>query len=313
MKISVQTKGALDVMGIEEGMKAIAEAGFEALDLTLDFPMDWNDLVSGKENEFYSDENIYPYLDKIKAAAEKYGVTFGQAHAPAPLYVKDSPKAGENIQKYTRKCIELCEYIACPRLVVHPMFDGSARFPAFTKEEEYNMNIEFYSSLIPLLKKHKVVCCLENMWIQDWKSKKVYVGPCSDLGEVISYIDELNEIAGEKCFGFCLDIGHLLMLGQDPCYWMEKLGARLEALHTHDNDGEHDDHTLPYLGCANWDRFIHGLRKIGYRGNLSFEASPFNGAFPNELNCAALNMIGAVGKYFVKRITAEYDETDGYI
>lgn len=312
MKISVQTKGALDVMGIEEGMKAIAEAGFEALDLTLDFPMDWNELVSGKENEFYRDENIYPYLDKIKKEAEKYGIVFGQAHAPAPLYIKESPKASENIQKYARKCVELCGYVGCPRLVIHPLFDGSARFPKFTKEEEYKMNIDYYSSLIPLLKKHNVICCLENMWIQDWKTKNIYSGACSDLGEVISYIDELNSLAGEKRFGFCLDTGHLLMLGQDHCYWIEKLGDRLEALHTHDNDGVHDDHTLPYLGCANWDRFIHGLRKIGYCGNLSFEASPFNEAFPNELNCAALNMIGAVGKYFVGRITAEYDETDEY-
>jgi sugar phosphate isomerase/epimerase len=312
MKISAQTKGALDIMGIEAGMKALADAGFEALDLTLDFPMKWDDLEAGKENEFYRDENIYPYLDEIKSAAEKYGITFGQAHAPAPLYIKDAPKASENIQNYVRKCIKLCEYVNCPRLVVHPLFDGSARFPKFTKEEEYKINIEFYSSLIPLLKKHGVVCCLENMWIQDWKSKKAYAGACSDLGEVISYIDELNGIAGEKCFGFCLDTGHLLMLGQDHCYWIEKLGKRLESLHIHDNDGVNDDHTLPYLGCGNWDRFIHGLRKINYRGNISFEASPFNEAFPSELNCAALNMIGAVGKYFLGRITAEYDETDEY-
>ena len=212
---------------------------------------------------------------------------------------------------YIRKSIELCGYIGCPKLVIHPIFDGSARFPEYTKEEEYKINIDFYSSLIPLLKKHDVICCLENMWIQDWKSKKVYVGACSEVNEVISYIDELNGIAGEKRFGFCLDIGHLLMLGQDPCYWMEKLGGRISALHTHDNDGVHDDHTLPYLGVGNWDRFILGLRKIGYSGNLSFETS-FNALFPNELNASALKMIGAVGKYFAERIVAKTDETDKY-
>jgi len=312
MKISVQTKGALDVMGIDEGMRAIAEAGFGAVDLDLDVGLGCEEMLALKESEKYKDENIYPYLDAVKAAAEKYGVEIGQAHAPAPTYIKNSPEATETMQRYVRKSVELCAYVGCPRLVVHPMVDGSARFPSMTKEEEYAVNIKFYSSLIPLLKKHNVVCCLENMWIQDWKSKKVYVGACSEINEVISYIDGLNEIAGERRFGFCLDIGHLLMLGQDPCYWMEKLGARLEALHTHDNDGVNDEHTLPYLGCGNWERFILGLRKIGYRGNLSFEASPFNGAFPKKLNCAALNMMGSVGKYFVGRITAEYDETDEY-
>jgi sugar phosphate isomerase/epimerase len=312
MKLSVQTNGTLEILGTEAGMKAIADAGFDALDLTLDFPMKWDDLVAGKENEFYRDENIYPYLDKIKAEADKYGIVFGQAHAPAPLYIKESPKASENIQNYARKCIELCGYVGCPRLVIHPLFDGSARFPEFTKEEEYKINIDYYSSLIPLLKKHGVICCLENMWIQDWKSKKTYAGACSDLDDVISYIDELNAMAGEKCFGFCLDTGHLLMLGQDHCYWIEKLGDRLEALHIHDNDGVHDEHTLPYLGCANWERLVLALRKTGYEGNFSFEVSTFNKKFPGELVSSALALIGSVGRYFVGRITAETDETDKY-
>lgn len=310
MQISIHTGGTLGALGIEAGMRAIAEAGFDAVDLTLDFPMKWDDVAAGKENEAYRDENIYPYLDKVKAEADKYGITFCQAHAPAPLYVKESPKASENIQGYARKCVELCAYVGCPRLVIHPLFDGSARFPKFTREEEYKINIDYYSSLIPLLKKHGVICCLENMWIRDWRSKKIYEGACSDLGTVVSYIDELNAMAGEKCFGFCLDIGHLLLLGQDHCYWIEKLGNRLEMLHVHDNDGVEDDHTLPFLGCANWERLILGLRKTGYSGNFSFEVSM--GAFPNELIPSLLNIMGDMGRYFRGRITAETDETDKY-
>ena len=312
MKISVQTHGALDRLGIDGGMAAIAAAGFAAVDFGFEIGISYEEMLACKESENYKDENIYPYLDEVKAAAEKYGLEIGQAHAPAPAYVKVSEEATEMMQGYIRKSIALCEYIGCKRLIIHPVFDGSARFPKFTKEEEHTVNIEFYSSLIPLLKKHGVICCLENMWIQDWKSKKVYVGACSDINETIRYIDELNEIAGERLFGFCLDIGHLLMLGQDPCYWIEKLGARLEALHTHDNDGVGDNHTLPYLGCGNWERFILGLRKIGYSGNISFETSPFNTAFPKELTASALAMIGAVGKYFAARVNAESDETDEY-
>ena len=312
MKISVQTHGAIDRLGIDGGMAAIAAAGFAAVDFGFETGISYEEMLACKESENYKDENIYPYLDEVKAAAEKYGLEIGQAHAPAPAYVKVSEEATEMMQGYIRKSIALCEYIGCKRLIIHPVFDGSARFPKFTKEEEHTVNIEFYSSLIPLLKKHGVICCLENMWIQDWKSKKIYVGTCSEINETIRYIDELNEIAGERLFGFCLDIGHLLLLGQDPCYWIEKLGARLETLHTHDNDGVGDDHTLPYLGCGNWERFILGLRKIGYSGNMNFETSPFNNSFPKELVPSALAMIGAVGKYFAARVTAESDETDEY-
>jgi sugar phosphate isomerase/epimerase len=310
MKTSVQTAGVVNVLGVDDGIKAIADAGFEAVDLDLGIELSYEELIACKKSEAYKDENIYPYLDEVKAAAKKYGIEIGQAHAPAPAYIKISPEATAMMQGYIRKSIALCGYVGCPRIIVHPIFDGSARFPIYTKEEEYKVNIDFYSSLIPLLKEHGVTCCLENMWIQDWKSKKIYVGACSEIDEVISYIDELNGIAGERLFGFCLDTGHLLMIGQDPCYWIEKLGDRLETLHIHDNDGIHDDHTLPYLGCGNWDRFIHGIRKTGYRGNLNFETSPFNRSFPVEINRAALCMIGSVAKYFVGRITAETDPTD---
>ena len=135
MKISVQTDGALDAMGIEAGMKAIAEAGFEAIDLGLGTGLGYEDMLACKKSEIYRDENIYPYLDAVKAAAEKYGVEIGQAHAPAPSYIKISPEATEMMQSYIRKSVELCGYVGCPRLVVHPVFDGSARFPIYTKEE----------------------------------------------------------------------------------------------------------------------------------------------------------------------------------
>jgi sugar phosphate isomerase/epimerase len=299
-------------MGIDAGFAAIKAAGFDAVDLGLSFPYKWEDLVSGKRTDFFDDENLLPYVNEISTAAEKYGIEFCQVHAPFPIFTPRSPEGSKNVQEDVEKCIKITGELGCPYIVIHPGFDGSARYPSMTKEQEYKMNIDYYTSIIPLLKEYKVVCCIENMWMQDWKSKKIYTACCSDINETIKYIDELNAIAGECLFGFCLDIGHLLLLGQDPCYWIEKLGDRLEPLHIHDNDGVNDDHTLPYLGCGNWDRFIHGLRKINYRGNISFEASPFNEAFPSELNCAALNMIGAVGKYFLGRITAEYDETDEY-
>ncbi|MBQ9746915.1 MAG: sugar phosphate isomerase/epimerase [Clostridia bacterium] len=312
MKISVQTHGTVDVIGIDAGFAAIHAAGFDAVDLDLDARYKYEDLQKGIRSDFYDDENIYPYLDKVKAAAEKYGVEFGQAHAPAPLFIKNNPEACRGVQDDVRKSIALCAYVGCRRLVVHPIFDGSARYPSMTKEQERAVNMEFYTSLIPLLKKHKVVCCLENMWMQDWKSKKIYTAVCSDINETIDYIDKLNAIAGERCFGFCLDIGHLLLVGQDPCYWIERLGDRLETLHVHDNDGANDGHTLPYLGCANWERFILGLRKSGYKGNISFEVATFNERLPRELVPSALGIIGEVGRYFAARVTAETDVTDEY-
>lgn len=312
MKLSIQTGGTFEAIGIDAGFAAIKAAGFDAVDLGLSFPYKWEDLVSGKRTDFFDDENLLPYVNEISTAAEKYGIEFCQVHAPFPIFTPRSPEGSKNVQEDVEKCIKITGELGCPYIVIHPGFDGSARYPSMTKEQEYKMNIDYYTSIIPLLKEYKVVCCIENMWMQDWKSKKIYTACCSDINETIKYIDELNAIAGERLFGFCLDIGHLLLLGQDPCYWIEKLGDRLLTLHVHDNDGINDNHNSPYLGVCNWDRFVLGLRKTGYRGALNFETFAFNEKFPKELIPAALGMIGDIGKYLIGRITAETDVTDEY-
>ena len=307
MKISVQTGGACDVLGVDAGMKAIREAGFDTVDFgELCGHYSWEEAQEEKPCAFFEDEKaLDAFMKEYADAAEKYGVAFGQFHAPFPSFYPRKPKATAIAQDAIRKSIRLCGKVGCPYIIVHPCFDGSARFPSMTKQEEYRLNIEFYSSLIPLLKQYDVICCLENMWIQDWKSKKIYFGCCSDMREACRYIDDLNAIAGEKRFGFCLDIGHLLLLGLDPCYAMADLGDRLVTLHVHDNDGVDDDHTLPYLGVCNWNRFVKGMREVGYTGTLNFETLGFNGNFPKELVPHALNMLGATAKYLRDRVEAE--------
>jgi sugar phosphate isomerase/epimerase len=312
MKLSVQTGGTFEALGVDAGFAAIKAAGFDTVDLGLDFPYKWDDLVSGKKTDFYDDEKFLPYVNEIKAAAGKYGIEFGQVHAPFPIFVPRSPEGSKNVREDIEKCIKITGELGCPYIIIHPGYDGSARYPSMTKEQEYKMNIDYYTSIIPLLKEYRVVCCLENMWMNDWKSKKIYTACCSDINETIKYIDELNAVAGERLFGFCLDIGHLLLLGQDPCNWIEKLGDRLVTLHVHDNGGVNDDHISPYLGVCNWDRFILGLRKIGYKGVLNLETFGFNKKFPKELVPSVLKMLGDIGKYLIGRIEAQTDPMDEY-
>ncbi len=306
MKLSVQTGGTVEVLGIDAGFAAIKEAGFDAVDFGFNGDASWEDLRAGKKIDFYeNEETLQSYISEVKSASEKYGIAIGQTHAPFPTYIPRSEQGTINCCNYNRKCIELTAKLGCRYIIIHPVFDGSMRFPSLTKEEEYKRNIEFYTSLIPLLKKHNVICCLENMWSQDWKTKKIYTACCSEVNETIRYIDELNAAAGEELFGFCLDTGHLLLLGQNPAFWIERLGSRIKTLHVHDNDGVGDDHTLPYLGCCNWDKVAAELHKIGYDGNFNFETAGFNNKFPSELCGAALKMLSSVGRYLIGIITSE--------
>ena len=71
--------------------------------------------------------------------------------------------------------------------------------------------------------------------------------------------------------GFCYDSGH------DRCYGagmdlMEAFGARLMALHLHDNDGTKDSHWLPFDGVVDWADVMKRVSAAGYTGAVALES-----------------------------------------
>ena len=301
MKISVSTFGAF-TLGIDEGLRAIAEAGFDAIDLGLDSVFAQKDTIDEAYEAYLLDEKrIRETINAVKEGLKKYGLTIGQAHAPN-AYVPRKPKETEIMRKCVEKCFAICEELDCRHLVIHPICDGSARYPSLTKEDEIRENMAYFSSIIPLLKKHNIICCLENAYSLDWGTKKAYACACSDMAEANRYIDDLNALAGEKRFAFCLDTGHALMIGTDIYNAIKILGDRLEILHVHDNDGYLDEHTATFLGICNWGRFIKGLREFGYKGNINMETSSFVQLFPKELVPAALKLLAAEADYFRTKV-----------
>ena len=303
MKTSVSTFAAF-TLGIDEGLRVIAEAGFDAIDLGLDSFFVQKDTIDDAYEAFLLDEKrIRETIDAVKEGLKKYGLTIGQAHAPS-AYVPRKPRETSIMRKCVEKCFEICEELDCRHLVIHPICDGSARYPSLTKEDELRENMAYFSSIIPLLKKHNVICCLENAYCLDWGTKKAYACACSDMEEAIRYIDSLNALAGEKRFAFCLDTGHLLLLGTDPYNAVRSLADRMEILHVHDNNGYLDDHTAAFLGVCNWGRFIKGLREVGYKGNINMETSNFVQLFPKELIPAALKLLASEADYFREKLQA---------
>ena len=196
-----------------------------------------------------------------------------------------------------KTCLMGCDYIGCRRLIIHPFFLGYN--DQLTPEREWEVNLERDIALIPAAKEYGVTICLENMFTGH--NHKIYSACCSDITTACAYIDELNRRAGARCFGFCLDTGHLLLLGKDIKNTMVQLGDRIEAFHVHDNNGLDDQHLAPYMGVLDWERFIEGLRAIGYDKTMSFETfNVFNVMHP-EVACEMLRVIEKTGRMFARR------------
>ena len=300
MKIAIQTAGAQGRLGVDGTYKLFKECGFDGVDVNLDGLFTYRDIVERKRPALFdgcSDEEFKKALDPWKNAAEKYGIDNFQAHAPFPSCVYDGGEFNEFMIGVLIKTVEAARYIGCRRLVVHPFFYGYDR--KITPAEEWDLNIKSYSRLIEAAAENDVIICLENMFSAN--RGKITSACCSDISAACDYVDELNRIAGGRRFAFCLDTGHLLLLGLDVYDVMIKLGCRIEAFHVHDNDGQHDLHVAPYMGILDWNRFIKGLRDIGFDSTMSFETYNVWNVVDSELCPQVIKLIADTGRMFARR------------
>lgn len=299
-KIAVQTGGLEEVFGVDEAYRLIKEAGFDAVDANLDHLLDGSSIRKGEHVPAFDAEGdeLLSYFQPWKDAAEKYGLDNYQAHAPFPCYVAE-PSNGYNdyLLNVLKKTIIGSAYIGCKRLVIHPFFLSYDQ--QLDPQEEWDLNIQRYSELIPTAKEYGVTICLENMFTS-FRAKR-YEAICSDITKACKYVDTLNEIAGERVFAFCLDTGHLLLLGKDVKNAMVQLGDRIECFHVHDNNAVEDQHMPPYTGKQDWDRFVEGLKAIGFHKTLSFETYAIHINLDPKLSPSILRFILDCGHRFAER------------
>ena len=300
IKIGVQTGGIEEHFGVDGAYRVIKEAGFDAVDVNLNHLLLGEKIRAGEHVPAFdaSGDEMLAYFQPWKDAAEKYGLDNYQAHAPFPCYVAE-PSNGYNdyLLDVLKKTIIGCAYIGCRRLVIHPFFLDYKR--KLDPQVEWDLNIERYSQLIPLAKEHGVTICLENMFTAF--NAKRYEAICSDITLACKYVDTLNEIAGERVFAFCLDTGHLLLLGKDIKQAMMQLGDRIECFHVHDNNGTEDQHMPPYTGKMDWNRFVDGLKAIGYDKTMCFETYFIWTYIDPKAGCSFLRYIADCGRRFAER------------
>ncbi|MEK6796817.1 MAG: sugar phosphate isomerase/epimerase [Spirochaetota bacterium] len=77
---------------------------------------------------------------------------------------------------------------------------------------------------------------------------------------------------GDNNLGICLDTGHLNLFKGDPAEFIRKAGKHLTALHIADNEGQNDQHLMPFgRGKVPWKSFIDAVKQIGYQGLFNLE------------------------------------------
>ena len=295
MKLVTQSQCLASRFGIERAVDILAECGYDGIDF------------SAFQEEFYTDAHPDSYYTELRAYAEAKGISFMQAHAPFNSSRADDDAWNEK-RFYEIVCsMKNASLLGARDIVVHP-YQHLTFWEEGNPERLFEMNMLFYRRLLPYAEEYGIRVCTENMYQQEGVIVKH--SACSKAEEMVRYFDEINH----PLFGCCLDIGHTILVGEDPAVFARTLGAkRLACIHAHDVDGMHDNHTVPYFGAiyewdshmggyaggVNWERLMREFARIGYTGEFTYEADKFFAPLPVENSIDASRFMAAMGRYLI--------------
>ena len=289
MKLATQTSRAFAKFGEDEGLHLLADAGYDALDLSM-FSMSCDpDCVWHKEN-------YREHAAELKKKCSDYGMYFNQGHAPFSYRFSEEGVFENRFLPDTKRSIEIAGLLGIRNLVIHPLhhfvYAGHA-------QEIFEKNMDFYRSLIPYAEEAGVKISIENMWQRDPIRKYIVDDTLADPSEMNAYIDELNSFS--PIFNACLDIGHVVLVGREPAEVIRAIGGRLEALHVHDNNYLADQHTLIGQGRIDYGAVIEALHDVGYKGELTYEADNFFANFTLDEYPMVAKFMVDVGHFWIDK------------
>lgn len=201
---------------------------------------------------------------EIKDIFEQYGLSFNQTHAPYKTKVSKESEIDELIEKII-ECIYFTHILGAGTIVVHPLH----HIPYSENIEKlFEMNMQFFQKLLPVAQEMKIKIALENLWQRD-EFGKIIPSVCSSVKEYSRYLSFLNS----ENIGACIDVGHAVLCNVDPVALIKELKDKLCAIHVHENDGINDLHYLPFAcGTVDWDAIMSSLKRIEYKGDITFES-----------------------------------------
>ena len=87
-----------------------------------------------------------------------------------------------------------------------------------------------------------------------------------------TYLGYIFDRVDSPAVGFCYDAGHRHAGAQDVDM-LSLYGNRLFALHLHDNDGNHDQHLIPFAAGIDWSQQMSAIAATGYDGPTTLECT----------------------------------------
>lgn len=183
------------------------------------------------------------------------GIEFSQGH----LFFWGKRICNPEDRELIKKQIDLFLAIGIKNAVLHcdALKDENGVSPSddIVREE----NVKAISELLDYVKGTDLVICLENL---------ISCNAANNVKGLMYFIDYFKS----ENLGICLDTGHLNLRDKDQVAFIKTAGKHIKALHLADNEGNDDQHMMPYgKGNVNFESVIREMKKIGYEGLYNLE------------------------------------------
>lgn len=101
-------------------------------------------------------------------------------------------------------------------------------------------------------------------------AKSINVRVCFENTKIKGYVDYIIENIIDENVGLCFDSGHYHAHFKDDLDF-KKFKDRIFAIHLHDNNGEFDEHLIPFDGNLDFQKVLNNLKKCNYNGPIILE------------------------------------------
>ena len=221
--------------------------------------------ISGIDMSFESlgrlDESWQSVLYSAAVRARSRGLTLPVCHLS--FYMPD-PKDEELMRKYSlelRRGIDAARIMGIPLAVAHPI-------AIYSKDCSYGdwvrANLKFLSPIVEYAKSVGVRICIENMPSEREAADNHLYGSCAI---------NISALAEKLGCGICWDVGHANISGYRQSEQMLTLKDKIDVLHVHDNNGEKDQHLLPFEADIDWQDVAEGIKASHFGGVLDVEVT----------------------------------------
>lgn len=275
MKLSIWSSYYMELK-VEDAIKRFIDNGIYCTELSDEHGFE---LLSRNDDVLETAKNFANFL-------KEYNFEISQGH----LWLKIKICADDTALEELFKWIDMYEEIGIKNMVLHC---DNLTETNLGREEKIEKNIEKLQILAEYIKNKEITVCLENLRPHSPEETELVDRSADDLLYIIERI-------GSSRFGICLDTGHLNLTDKNQREFILKAGDKLKALHIADNDGNTDQHLMPFnRGTVDFPEIIKALKEIKYNGIFNLEI-PGERSIPLELRDAKIEYIKALYQYLMK-------------